>query len=147
MVTFITTLVSGGGNTSGIDVPEDIWHELTSAGRAPVLATLGDYSYRSTVGWYRGAFKLPVSAAIRSATGLAVGDTVEVSLELDTEVRVIEAPADLAAALDAEAEAKAAWEALAPSGKKAHVTAVEGAKTDETRRRRVAKVIETLTGR
>ena len=89
MVTFSTTLITGGGNATGIAVPEDVWHELTPARRAPVIATLGHYSYRSTIGWYRGAFMLPVSAENRAAAGLAAGDPVDVTIELDTEVRVL----------------------------------------------------------
>ena len=72
---------------------------------------------------------------------------VHTTIELDTELRVVEPPADLAAALDAEPEAKAAWEKLAPSHKKAHVTAIEGAKTEETRQRRIVKAVDQLAGR
>lgn len=147
MVTFTAVLMSGGGNTTGIAVPEDIWHELTTARRAAVSVVLGDYSYRSTIGWYRGAFMLPVSAENRSAAGLSAGDEVIVTIELDTEPRVVEVPADLGAALEADASAKAAWDGLAPSAKKAHVTSIEGAKTQETRGRRIAKAIDQLTAR
>ena len=55
-------------------------------------------------------------------------------------------PDDLAAALDATPGAREAWERLSPSHKKAHVTAIEGAKAAETRQRRIDKAIEALTG-
>jgi uncharacterized protein YdeI (YjbR/CyaY-like superfamily) len=68
-----------------------------------------------------------------------------VDLELDTAPRTVDVPEDLAAALDASPGAREAWERLAPSHKKAHVTAVESAKAAETRQRRIAKAIEMLT--
>jgi hypothetical protein len=147
MVNFPGTLTTSGGNATGIAVPEDVWHELTPARRASVVVTIGGYSYPSTIGWYRGAFMLPVSAENRAAAGVAAGDTVDVTLELDTATRVVEAPADLAAALEADVAAKTAWDGLAPSHKKAHVTAIEGAKAAETRQRRVAVAIDKLAGR
>ena len=147
MITFTTTLYSGGGNTTGIIVPEEIWHELTPARRAAVVATVAGHSYPSMIGWYRGAFMLPVSAEIRGITGLAAGDPVEVSVDLDTAPRIIEAPEDLKAAIASDAAAQAAWDTLSPSGRKAHVTAVEGAKTEETRQRRIVKAVDTLAGR
>ena len=67
------------------------------------------------------------------------------TLELDDQPRVIEAPDDLKAAMAANPAAQAAWDKLAPSHKKAHVLAIEGAKAADTRARRVAKAIETLT--
>jgi hypothetical protein len=147
MVSFTATLQTSGGNATGIAVPEHVWHALTPARRAAVVVTIGGFSYRSTIGWYRGAFMLPVSAENRSAAGIAAGDSTEVVLELDTEVRVVELPTDLAAMLATDAAAQAAWDALAPSHKKAHVTAIEGAKTAETRQRRVAAVLDKLAGR
>jgi uncharacterized protein YdeI (YjbR/CyaY-like superfamily) len=65
---------------------------------------------------------------------------------VDTAPRTVEVPDDLAAALDAAPGARAAWEKLAPSHKKAHVTAVESAKAPETRHRRIAKAVESLSG-
>jgi len=145
MVTFTGTLLTSGATATGFAVPEDVWHSLTPARRAAVVVTMGDFSYRSTIGWYKGAFMLPVSAENRAGAGIVGGDTVEVTLALDTEPRVVELPADFAAALEADAEAHAAWTALPPSGQKAHVTSIVGAKTDETRQRRIAKAVETLS--
>jgi len=145
MITFTETVISGGGNTTGIAVPVDTWHELTPAKRAAVTATVAGYEYRTTVGWYKGAFMLSISSEVRAKAGVALGDTIEVSLELDTAERVIEPPSDLADALATDAAAAAAWQKLPPSHKKAHVASIESAKTDATRERRVAAAIEKLT--
>ena len=51
----------------------------------------------------------------------------------------------LADALQAHPDLAERWAALSYSKQKAHALSIEGAKTDETRDRRVAKVIEQLT--
>lgn len=50
-------------------------------------------------------------------------------------------PDDLAAALDADAAARAAWDAFPPSARKMGITAVDTARRPETRAARIAKVV------
>ena len=69
---------------------------------------------------------------------------MDVDIELDTEPRVVTLPPDFAAALDAEPAARRTFEGLSGSNKGWHVSQVEGAKTDETRQRRIAKQIDAL---
>jgi uncharacterized protein YdeI (YjbR/CyaY-like superfamily) len=56
----------------------------------------------------------------------------------------VEVPTDLAAALAAEPAARARFEGLPYSHQLRHVLAVEGAKAEATRRRRVASTVATL---
>ncbi len=72
---------------------------------------------------------------------------LDVDVELDTAPREVAVPPDLAAALDAEPEARAFFDGLSHSNRSWHVLQVEGAKTDETRQRRVAKAVEMLRAR
>ena len=51
---------------------------------------------------------------------------------------------DLAAALKKDAKAKKTFDALSYSNKGWHVSSIEGAKTDETRQRRIAKSVAAL---
>jgi hypothetical protein len=53
-----------------------------------------------------GRYMVGVSAEHRAGAGVAGGDEVDVDLELDTAPREVSVPADLAAALDAEPEAR-----------------------------------------
>ncbi len=53
-------------------------------------------------------------------------------------------PADFAAALDAEPEARRAFDGLSYSNRSWHVLSIDGAKSDETRRRRIDKSIGAL---
>lgn len=143
--TFASTLFLAGTNT-GIEVPPEVVEALGAGRRAPVVVTVNGYTYRSTIGVMGGRHLIPFSADKRRETGLAGGDPIDVVLEVDTAPRVVEVPADLAAALDAAPGAREAFDALSPSARKAHVTAVEGAKAAETRARRVAAVVDKLVG-
>ena len=69
---------------------------------------------------------------------------VEVELTPDTEAREVNVPDDLAAALDS-AGARPAFDALNNSTRRGHITNVEGAKAPETRQRRIAKIVTTLS--
>ena len=85
-----------------------------------------------------------VSAENRAGAGVAGGDEVDVDIELDTAPREVTVPDDFAAALDAEPNARRTFDGLSYSNKSWHVLQVVGAKTDETRQRRIAKSVETL---
>jgi hypothetical protein len=141
---FSTTVELGGRTATGFEVPPEVVDTLGAGKRPAVTVTVGGHTYRSTVAVMGGRYMLPLSAENRTAAGLSAGDAADVELELDTAPRVVEVPADLAAALDAEPAARAAFDALHYSTQRRHTLSVEGAKTDATRTRRVAKVVETL---
>jgi hypothetical protein len=125
-------------------VPAEVVEGLGGGKRPAVRVTIGPHTYRSTVAPRGGEFLLPLSAENRAAAGVAAGDAVDVSIELDTEPREVVVPDDLAAALAADDAARAAFEGLPYSHRLRHVLAIEGAKAAETRRRRVEKAIEML---
>ncbi|MBZ4487669.1 YdeI/OmpD-associated family protein [Microbacterium sp. cx-55] len=139
---FETTLSQFGNNT-GIEVPADVIEALGAGKRPAVRITVNGYEYRSTVGVMNGLSLVPFSSDKRAATGIAGGDPIAVDIDLDTAPREVEVPTDLAGALDG-AGVRAAFDALAPSRRKAHVVAVEGAKAAETRARRIAAVVSAL---
>ena len=142
MISFEATLPASG--PTGIEVPPEVVESFNAGKRVAVVVTIGDYSYRSTVAPYRGPYMISLSAENRAGAGIGHGDTITVTLEHDTAPRTVEVPADLQAALDASPEGQAAWSALAFSHQKAHVAAVEQAKTAETRARRVSGVLDAL---
>ena len=141
---FRTTIRQTGRNTTGIEVPEEVVEGLGSGRRPAVRVTVNGYSYRSTVASMGGVAMVSLSAEHRAGAGVAGGDEVEVDLELDTAPREVEVPADLAAALDAEPAARSTFDGLSYSNKSWHVLQDTGAKTDETRRRRIARSVELL---
>lgn len=141
---FRTQIELGGKTATGFAVPDEVVTALDSGRRPPVTVRIGEHTYRSTVAVMDGRFVVPLSAENRQAAGVAAGDDVEVELTLDTAPREVEVPEDLAAALDAEPAARRTFDALSNSNRKWHVLQVTGAKTDETRQRRIAKAIATL---
>jgi Bacteriocin-protection, YdeI or OmpD-Associated/Domain of unknown function (DUF1905) len=146
-VRFRTTILRSGKTTTGIEVPAELVARLGTTKRPPVRVTINGYTYRSTVAMMGGVFMVSVSAENRGGAGVAGGDEVDVELELDTAPREVAVPADLAEALEGDPDARKRFDSLSNSHKRAHVLAVEGAKTAETRQRRIARAISTLRER
>jgi hypothetical protein len=141
---FRTTILQGDKTATGIRIPPEIVEGLGAGKRPKVSVTIRGFTYRSSIAVVDGAYMVGVSAENRAGAGVAGGDEVDVDIELDTAPREVTEPADLAAALDADPNARRTYEGLSYSNKSWHVSQVEGAKTDETRQRRIAKSIETL---
>ncbi|MCC6602743.1 MAG: DUF1905 domain-containing protein [Anaerolineae bacterium] len=142
--TFVTAVQQAEGlNATGIQVPPEVVAAFGSGKRPKVKVSLNGYTYRTTVAAYGDVFMLPLSQEHREAAGVQAGDVVEVTLELDTEPRTVDVPDDLAAAL-AENSLRDAFDALAYSTRKEHVRQVESAKAEDTRQRRVAKIVASL---
>lgn len=141
---FRSSIELGGKTATGFRVPDEVVAALASGRRPPVTVRIGSHTYRSTVAVMDGVFMLPLSAENRAAAGVAAGDEVEVELELDLAPRNVEVPDDLGTALDAEPDARRTFDGLSNSNKKWHILQVTGAKTDETRQRRIAKSVAML---
>lgn len=143
-VTFRTVLMPGGRNAVGIVVPADVMVRLGPGKRYPVVVTIGSYSYRNSVAWYRGAFMIPVSAENRIAAGVTGGQEVDVTLEVDNAPRELELPRALADAMRG-AGVLDAFATLSLSRQRAFAEPWIAARTDETRARNLAKIVSALT--
>lgn len=133
-----------GGTTTGFEVPDDVVAALGGGGRPKVVATVADFTFRSTVARMGGTYWLGVSAERRAAAGIEGGEVYDVDVEPDTAERTVEVPDDLRAALDAEPAARDFWATLSFSNQRWHVDQLSSAKTAETRARRLAKSIGLL---
>jgi hypothetical protein len=141
---FRTMILQSGRTATGIQVPEEVVQALGAGRRPAVKVTVNGYTYRSTVAVMGGAFMISLSAEHRAAAGVAGGEEVDVDIDLNTAPREVSVPADFAAALDAEPAARRTFDGLSYSNKSWHVLQVEGAKTDETRQRRIARSVDIL---
>jgi len=141
---FHTTILQSGKTATGIRIPDEIIEGLGGGKRPAVRVTIRGFTYRSTVAVMGGAYMVGVNADNRAGAGVAGGDQVDVDIELDTAPREVAVPADFAAGLDAEPEARRTFDKLSNSNKGWHTSQIEGAKTDETRQRRIAKSIAAL---
>lgn len=138
-VTFDTTVTASGNNT-GIVVPAEVIDRLGAGQRPPVAVDLNGYVYRSTVAVMGGQHLIGISAAIRKATGLSGGDPIRVTLTVADAPREVVVPDDFAAAL-AEGGVGAFFAKLSNSLQRYHVDSINGAKSADTRQRRIEKAV------
>lgn len=139
-VTF-DAVVAGSSTKTGIPVPKEVLGQLGAGQRPAVVVDLDGYTYQTSVGVMAGQHLVPVSAAIRKATGVAADSHVHVTLTLAAGPRTAEVPSDLAEALDREPTAKLFFASLSNSLQRMHVDNVTSAKTPETRQRRIDKCL------
>jgi Bacteriocin-protection, YdeI or OmpD-Associated/Domain of unknown function (DUF1905) len=133
------------GEGAVVVVPFDVRAEYGQA-RPPVRGTVNGHPFRTTVAVYGGTFYLGFRREVREAAGIDFGDTVSIELERDDEPRDVVVPDDLAAALASDPDAQAAWDKLSYTHRREHVDAIEEAKREETRRRRVEGALALLRG-
>jgi hypothetical protein len=141
---FRTTLLLAGKTATGMRVPDEVVEALGAGKRPPVRVTINSYTYRNTIAVYGDEYLVGVSAEHRAAAGVKAGDEVDVDIELDTAPREVTVPADLSAALDADPAARRTFDGLSYSNRRYIVSQVAGAKSDETRQRRITRAVEAL---
>ncbi len=139
-VAFDTTVTATGNNT-GIVVPDELIERLGAGRRQAVVVSVNGYEYRNTVGVMGGRAMISISAAVRKDTGLKGGDPISVVLTVADAPREVTVPEDFAAALAADAAAAAFFGRLPGSLRRYHVDNVNGAKTAQTRQRRIEKAV------
>lgn len=145
MTQTIRILIQGTGETSaGVQLPDAVVEALGKGKKPPVKATINGYTWRSTVAVMGGEYWLGVSKEVRRNAGCEAGEEVDLTLELDTEERVLEVPADFSAALDAEPEARRFFDSLSYSNRRRFTYSIDDAKTPETRQRRIEKSVAQL---
>jgi hypothetical protein len=108
------------------EVPMDVPAAFGKA-RAPVRGTINGQPFRSTVAVYGGRSYLPVNRALR-----------------DDQPRTVDPPPDLAAALAADPEARAAFDGLSFTHQREYAEWVAEVKREATRQRRVRQTVEML---
>jgi hypothetical protein len=143
-VHFRTTIQRNGKTAMGFEVPPDAVERLGAGKRPPVTVTINGYTYRNTVAVMGGAYMIGVSAEHRRPAGIVGGEEVDVELALDTAPREVTVPAELQAALDADAAARATFDKLSYSNKSWHALQVTSTNNPETRARRIGKSLEAL---
>ncbi len=127
-----------------VELPFDVRKEFGRA-RPPVRVTINGYTYRSTVCVYGGRYFIPVRKSNQEAAAVQPGDICKVTIASDTEVRDVNPPPDLEAALAKNPTARARWEKLSFTHKREQVEALVEAKKPETRARRLEKTLQMLT--
>ena len=136
------TILTAFGNNTGVVVARELVEKLGVGQRPAVMVDVNGHQFRNTVGVMGGKHIISVSAAVRAATGLKGGDVVRVKLTVAVEPRTFVVPIGLERAFKSNKQARSFFDAPPNSLQRYHVDNINGAKTDETRRRRVDKAVE-----
>jgi hypothetical protein len=128
----------GAGTWTFVTVPFNVQTEFKEKGQVRVKGTVNSVAFRSSLMPHgNGKHFLVVNRSIREQAGVRAGDMVKAVIERDTKARVVNLPNDFKRALARNARAKAGYEKLAYSHKKAYVEWIESAKKEETRVKRI----------
>ena len=141
-VTYATQVI-GDGNHASILIPQWVLDELGTNKRAPLKVTVNGHTYQSTAVGVAGECRVVFPSADRLAASATAGDLIEVSLELDAGYRQVEIPDALRQAL----EAGGLWgtfSGLTYSKRKEFARQVAEAKAEDTRLRRIDKVVDEV---
>jgi len=137
------TVVIGEGNHASLLIPDSVLAELGANRRAPLTITVNGHTYRSTATGVGGECRVVFPSRDRAAAGVAAGDKITVTLELETGRRDVEIPEELAIAL-LESGLRNVFESMPYSHRKEYARAVAEAKAEATRSRRVDAAIEKI---
>ncbi|WP_243229534.1 YdeI/OmpD-associated family protein [Microbacterium sp. CIAB417] len=140
------TILEAQGPAAAILLTDEQVASFGAGKSFPVVVSIGDRSIRLRLARMGGANMIGFSKAARAELGLDIGQEIDVTIRVDTEERPIEIPPALAEALDADAAAKEAFDALAPSKRKEIARQIAEAKAEDTRARRLEKALAGLRG-
>ena len=142
--TFTALIQNPGGGGAFVEVPFDVEKEFGSK-RPKVKAMIEGVPYRGTLTRMgTDCHILGIRKEIREQIGKTFGDEVTITVEPDSEPRVVEVPAELKKAFKTEKGVKALFEKLYYTHQREYVNWINEAKREETRQTRIAKTIEML---
>ncbi|MFO0629534.1 MAG: YdeI/OmpD-associated family protein [Polyangiales bacterium] len=144
---FTETLRAAGGTAACfVPFPWDLKETFGRGNLVPVSARWDDrVTYQGALAMMGGERAMLLCRKdILAQLGKSAGDAVTVTVRLDLAPRVVEVPEALAAALDAQPDARARWEALSPSCRREYAQWIAEAKRPETRDARVAKALPRI---
>jgi bacteriocin resistance YdeI/OmpD-like protein/uncharacterized protein DUF1905 len=142
--TFTAVIQNAGGGGAFVEIPFDV--EAVFGSKKPkVKAVIEGVPYRGLLTRMGGPkHMLIILKGIREQIGKTFGDKVTVTVEPDTQPRLIEIPKDLAAEFRKDKRARAIFDKLSYTHQKEYVRWIEEAKRVETRQARLAKTLEML---
>ena len=143
MKTTYQTTVIGHGRHASIEIPDKNLKELGANKRAPLKVTVNNYTYQSTATGVDGKCMVVFPSKDRAASGAAAGDRITVTLELDSGYRNVEIPKELRESLETNGLSEI-FRDLTYSTRKEYARQVGEAKAEETKKRRVEKIVAQL---
>jgi hypothetical protein len=141
----IKLVVQEGTSATGFYAPFDVQETFGTRARVPARGTINGYPFRSSLMPMGGGYCVGVNKTMRDGANVKAGDEVDVVLERDKEERTMDAPPELKKELAKNKKARDKWDGLAYTVKKEMALSITGAKQEETKKRRLAKVMQVLT--
>ena len=142
--TFTAVIQNAGGGGAFVEVPFDVETAFGSK-RPKVKAMIEGVPYRGILTRMgTECHLLIILKDIREQIGKTFGDEIKITVEPDTEPRVIEIPKDLMKELKKDKDAKAFYDKLSYTHQREYVNWINEAKREETRQRRIVKTIQLL---
>ena len=129
---------------AALSAPFDVEKTFGTKARVPVRGTINGFPFRSSLMPMGGCHRMVVNKQIRDGAGVKARDTVTVVMEKDEAPRTVKAPVLLKRELAKNKTAQANWEKQSFTNQKEMARSITEVKQEETRTRRLAKVIDVL---
>ena len=144
-------VIQNGGEkwpeASCVYFPYDVHESFGTKGQVKVNVTFDGVPYRGSLTNMGSGHMVILRKDVKAKVGKSHGDTVSVTIQKDTEERIVEVPQELQDAFKTAPEAKAFYETLSYTNRKEYARWVSSAKRAETKERRLQKSIEMLNNR
>ncbi|ADB38147.1 YdeI/OmpD-associated family protein [Spirosoma linguale] len=132
-------------------VPQEILqpilnHASNQKGKIPVRGTINQLPYQQTLVKYSGDWRLYINTRMLKNSPKRIGETLEITIEVDPTDRRLELHPQLREALQANPPAKAIFESLRPSLQHEIVRYITKLKSQESIDRNVGRAINFLLG-
>jgi hypothetical protein len=131
--------------------PDDVLRHICKQahkrkGPIPVRGTIGGAQYTQTLVKYLNHWRLYVNGPMLKNSGYRVGSVALITIEFDPSTRTERPHKEFAAALQKSAKATATFLSLIPSHRKEINRYINRIKTDATRKKNIAIVMQFLRG-
>ncbi len=143
-----STVIKDGGEkwptAACVYFPYDVKASFGTKGMIKVKATFDGVPYRGSLANMGSGHILVMTKEVRARVGKSHGETVHVTIQKDTEERIVEVPEALQKLLDQNQKAKTFYDSLSYTNRKEYARWIDSAKRQETKDRRLTKSLEML---
>jgi hypothetical protein len=129
---------------AALSAPFDVEKTFGTKARVPVRGTINGFPFRSSLMPMGGCHRMVVNKQMREGASVQAGDVVTVVMERDEAPRRVEIPETLKKELVKSKFAQANWEKQSFTTQKEMARSIIDVKQEETRARRLAKVMDVL---
>jgi hypothetical protein len=146
-ITFSATIEQHSGiDAAFIKFPFDVEKHFGSKGQIKVKALFDEnVLYRgSLVKMGYDCHLLGITKEIRKRLNKSFGDSIQVEIEKDEDIREVIVPVDVSILLNKDSKAKAFYEKLSYTDKKEYIRWIDSAKKEETRLARIERFLNNM---